>query len=194
MLGDEGICFYENEDTQDTFLPQGESTILVQEAMAHQRELQETRFTFRSSGYLCRRDYAVLGELSVPGPGQSSRLQKRLSFDWCSESLSLIMSRSEHDSDGNSEMEFKSLISSSCRYLLPHVEIRAVILDADGVEVTTQDAVVSINPESSTMLSDSFWNLPIGGQLEGAKVIFALKAFVPVDRFDACETTEIAHG
>ena len=69
-----------------------------------------------------------------------------------------------------------------------------MILDADGVEVTTQDAVHWINPESSMMLSGSFWNPPSAGQLEGATAIFALKAFVPVDRFDASETTEIAHG
>lgn len=194
MLGDEDICFCEYEDSQDIFLPPGESTILEPGLMVHQREIQESRLTFRSSGYLCRRDYAVLGELSVPGPGQSSRLQKRLSFDWCSESLSLIMSCSEYDSNGTSEMEFKSLISSSCRYLLPHVEIRAVILDSDGVEVTTVDAIDRINPESSMMIRGGFWHSPSDGHLEGATAIFALKAYVAVDHFDASETTEIAQG
>lgn len=191
LLGDQDVCFEESDSYEDVFLAPGETSTINLCGSSNQREVQESSLRVKATGQLCRRDYALLGELPVPKSGESIRLHQQLNFDWCSKPLTLIFSRTEPDYDGDFRLDFKCLISNTSVQHLRGVNLRAVLLDSEGLEIESDETEEEVHAESAKLISSGFWR-PKASQLVGAKVIFSIKAFVPVERFEASETTDLS--
>lgn len=191
FLGDQDICFDENDSYEDVFLAPGDSTTISPWGRVNQRDLQEASISVRAVGQLCRREYIKLGELEIPATGESARLHQQVAFDWYQGPLTVLFSRTEPDSDGDFSLEFKCLIHNQTSRHLKSITLKAQLLDADGVEIESSESEEEIHAETAKLISGSFWR-PKAGQIEGGKVIIALKALVPAERFEASETTDLS--
>lgn len=186
----EGATFAESDSYDDVFLAQGDShTIRIWEHV-NQRDLSGEAISVTGKVKLARRDFCVLGEVEIPGPGSSTRLSTNVNFDWFTGPITLLVTRSETDSDGDFNMEFKALIENQSSQYLKVVNIKGQLVDAEGVEIANDETEQEIPPQTAVFCSSSFYNAK-AGQLEGAKGIFSLKALVPVASFEASETTQI---
>ncbi|QPN66571.1 hypothetical protein [Synechococcus sp. CBW1006] len=191
LLGDQDACFEGVDSYEDAFLAPAESSTISLGSSVNQREVQESSISIKATGQLCRRDYALLGELPIPEPGESMRLHQQPNFDWCNKSLTVFFSRTETDSDGDFNLEYKCLIGNVGTQHLKSVIFRAVLIDSEGIEIEDKEHEEEIQAESSIFISDYFYR-PKASQLVGGKVIFSIKALVPVERFEASETTSLA--
>jgi hypothetical protein len=144
----------------------------------------------RGLGRLARRDFLVLGEVPIPSAGESTRLRAQLDLDWTSGPLTLLVSRSAPDGNGDFSLEFKVLIENQSRQFLKVVTLKGQLIDAEGVEIQSDETEREIPPESGVLYSSSFYSAN-SCKLEGAKAIFSLKALIPVAAFEATETTEL---
>ena len=70
------------------------------------------------------------------------------------------------------------------------VILKAQLIDAEGVEIESNENSQEIPAESFVLYNNNFYSAK-AAQLEGAKAIMSLKAMIPVASFDARETTEI---
>lgn len=189
-LGADTACLYEEESYEDAFVAPGDSTTVSTWNRINQRDVTEPTIDLRAIGALCRRDFVRLGEIAMPESGESVRLSTQVDFDWYSGPLTLIFSRTEPDSDGDFNLEFKCLVDNKTDQLLKAM-LKAQIIDAEGAEIETSDTEEDIRGGSAKLLSGSFWR-PKAGQLEGGKVLFSLKALMPIDSFDVRETADLS--
>lgn len=190
FLGDENACFEECDSYEDVFLAPGDSTAISPWGRVNQRDVKESALSARASGDLCRRDFAILGKVAVPRPGESVRCQRQVEFDWYTGPLTAVISCTEPDSDGDFSIEYRCLITNKGHKHLKAVEVKAQLIDADGVEIDTSDCQEEIAATSAKLINGSFWR-PKARQIEGATAVLCLKALVPVETFEASETTEI---
>lgn len=190
FMGEDNACFEENDSYEDVYLAPGDNTTISPWSRINQRDVKETSLSIRAAGELCRRDFTPLAVVEIPGPGESVRNKKQVSFDWYSGPLTLVFTRTEPDSDGDFNLEFRCLIPNTSSRHLKSVAIKAQLLDAEGVEIDNSESEEEIAADSAKLINGSFWR-PKARQLEGAKAILTLKALIPVDRFEASETTEI---
>jgi len=93
----------------------------------------------RGLGRLARRDFRVLGEVAIPGPGESARLQTSLDLGWNSRPLTVLVSRSAPDGDGDFSLEFKALIENTSSQFLKAVTLKGQLIDAEGVEIQSDE-------------------------------------------------------
>jgi len=186
----EGATFEESDSYDDVFLTQGDSHTISPWGRVNQRDLNGDTISVTGQVKLARRDFCVLGEVDIPAPGSSTRLNTNVSFDWLNGPITLLVTRSEPDSDGDFSLEFKTLIENQSNQYLKVVNLKGQLIDAEGVEITNDETEREIPPQTAVYYSSSFYNTK-AGQLEGAKGIFSLKALVPVASFEASETTQI---
>lgn len=189
----EGATFDECESYEDVFLAQGDSHTISAWGRVNQRDLSSDTISVKGEVKLARRDFCVLGEVEIPGPGSSTRLTKNVNFEWFSGPITLLVSRSEPDSDGDFNLDYKVLIENRSSQYLKVVNLKGQLLDAEGIEIATDETDREIPPQTAAYYPCGFYN-PKAGQLEGAKGIFALKALVPVASFEANETTQIGEA
>ena len=190
FLADESTCFEETDSYEDVYLAPGDSTSISPWGRINERDIQESTISVKANGDLCRRDFVVLGKIAVPGPGESVRCQKQVDFDWYTGPLTVVFSRTNPDSDGDFSIDFRCLIPNQSSKHLKAVEIKAQLLDSEGVEIDTSDCQEEIPVKSAKLINSSFWR-PKARQLEGASAVLSLKALIPIETFEASETTEI---
>lgn len=186
----DGATFEESDSYDDVFLAPGDQHTISPWGRVNQRDLNGSTISVRGLGRLARRDFRVLGEVAIPGPGESARLQASLDLGWNSGPLTVLVSRSAPDGDGDFSLEFKALIENTSSQFLKAVTLKGQLIDAEGVEIQSDETEREIPPESAVLYSSSFYNAK-AGQLSGAKAIFSLKALIPVATFDASETAEV---
>jgi hypothetical protein len=186
----EGATFEESDSCDDVFLSQGDSHTISPWGRVNQRDLSGDTISVTGQVKLARRDFCVLGEVEIPGPGSSARLSTNVSFDWFTGPITLLVTRSEPDSDGDFNLEFKALIENQSSQYLKVVNLKGQLVDAEGVEIANDETEREIPAQTAVHYSSSFYNTK-AGQLVGAKGIFSLKALVPVVSFEASETTQI---
>lgn len=189
LLGDGNACFEENENYEDVYLAPGDSKTLTPWARVNQRDIQESTLIAKTTGELCRRDFAVLGKIVVPRPGGSVRCQHQAEFDWYTGPLTTVLSCTSPDSDGNFSLEYRCLIPNQSNKNIKAVELKVQLLDTEGVEFDTTGYEEEI-PPSGKLINNSFWRTS-ARQLEGATAVVSLKALIPIATFEASETTEI---
>lgn len=187
----DGATFEENDSYDDVFLAPGDQHTLSPWGSVNQRDLNGSTISVRGLGRLARRDFCVLGDVAIPGPGESTRLQTSLDFGWSSGPLTVLVSRSAPDGDGDFNLEFKALIQNISSQFLKAVTLKGQLIDAEGVEFQSNETEREIPPESAVLYSSSFGYNAKAGNVNGAKAIFSLKALIPVATFDASETTEV---
>ena len=185
-----GATFEESDSYDDVFLSPGDSHTISPWGRVNERDLQGTSVIARGIGKLTRRDYRVLGEVAIPTAGESTRLSTQLELDWFSGPLTVLVSRTAPDGDGDFSLEFKALIENQGDQYLKCVVLKGQLIDSEGVEVQNDETEREVPPQSAVLYSSSFYNAK-AGQLEGAKAIFSLKALIPVASFEATETTEV---
>lgn len=186
----DGATFDESDSYDDVFLAPGDQHTISPWGRVNQRDLNGSTISVRGLGRLARRDFRVLGEVDIPGPGESARLQASLDLGWNSGPLTVLVSRSAPDGDGDFSLEFKALIENTSSQFLKAVTLKGQLIDAEGVEIQNDETEREIPPESAVLYSSSFYNAK-ATQLSGAKAIFSLKALIPVAAFDASETAEV---
>jgi uncharacterized protein YcfL len=186
----DGVTFEESDSYDDVFLAPGDSHTITPWGRVNKRDLVGSAVKVRGVGKLARRDFLLLGEVAIPAAGSSTRLTTNLDFSWNSGPLSVIVSRSAPDADGDFNLEFKALIENQSNQYLKVVTLKGQLIDADGVEIQNDETEREIPPETAVLYSSSFYNSK-SGQLEGAKALFSLKALIPVGSFEATETTEV---
>lgn len=183
----DGATFEECEGYDDVFLAPGDKHTINPWGSVNHRDLNGSVISVRAHGRLARREFRVLGEVAIPYPGESARLQASLDLDWNSSPLTILISR---DPDGDQSLEFKALIENTSSQFLKAVILKGQLIDAEGVEIQSHETQREIPPESAVLYSSSFYNAK-AGQLDGARAIFSLKAMIPVASFEAIESTEI---
>ena len=186
----DGATFEESDSYEDVFLTQGDSHTIRPWGSVNQRDLSGDEICVTGQVKLARRDFCVLGEVELPGPGSSTRLTTHVNFDWFTGPITVLLSRSEPDVDGDFRLEFKALIENQSNQYLKVVSLKGQIVDAEGVEISTDETEREIPPKTAVHYYSSFYNVK-AGQLADAKSIFCLKALVPVASFEASETTQI---
>lgn len=185
-----GATFDETDSYDDVYLGPGDQHTISPWGRINKCRLDGNAISVRGIGCLARRDFQILGEVPIPAPGESSRLKANLDFSWASGPLTICVSRSIPDSDGDFRLEFTALIENKSDQYLKVVTIKGQLIDAEGVEIQDDDTEREIPPHTPVLYSSSFYNAK-AGQLEGAKAIFSLKALIPVATFDTQETTEV---
>jgi hypothetical protein len=188
----EGAVFEETDSYEDVFLVPGDQHTISPWGGFNQRFLNCRSISVRGVGHLARRDFRLLGEVAIPAAGESARIKTDLDLEWTSGPLTLIISRSVPDSDGDFRLEFKALIENTSSQYLKAVTLKGQLIDAEGVEILYDNTEREIPPQTAILFSSSFYAK--ASQLEGAKAIFSLKAMIPVCTFDARETTEIGEA
>ena len=186
----DGFVFEECDSYEDVFLAPGDSHTITPWGRVNQRDLAGSAIKVRGIGKFARRDFRLLGEVTIPAEGASTRLSTSLDLGWTSGPLSILVSRSAPDADGDFSMDFKALIENQSNQYLKVVTLKGQLIDADGVEIQNDETEREIPPESAVLYSSSFYNAK-AAQLEGAKALFSLKALIPVASFEATETTEV---
>jgi hypothetical protein len=185
-----GATFEESDSYEDVFLAPGDQHTISPWGRVNQRDLDGQIISVRGVGRLARRDFRVLGEVPIPAAGESARLTAELDLDWTTGPLTILVSRSAPDGDGDFSLEYKALIENTSAQHLKVVTIKGQLIDAEGVEIQNDETERELPPETGVHFSSSFYSAK-AGQLEGAKAIFSLKALIPVASFDASETAEI---
>ena len=186
----DGATFEETESYDDVYLAPGDSHAISPWGGVNQRSLTGSSIKVRAVGCLARRDFAVLGEIAMPGADESACLTSNLNFGWISRPLALLLTRSAPDSDGDTNLEFMALIQNQSSQFLKVVILKGQLIDSEGVEIQNDETEQSIPPDTAVLYSSRFYGVKTG-QLDGAKAIFSLKALIPVAVFDTAETTEI---
>ena len=186
----DGATFQETDSYDDVFLSQGDSHTVSPWGGINQRDISGDAICVTGQVKLARRDFCVLGEVELPGPGSSTRLTTNVNFDWFTGPITLLVSRSESDGDGDFRLEFKALIENQSSQHLKVVSLKGQLIDAEGVEISNDETEREIPPKTAVYYDSSFYNVK-EGQLADAKGIFCLKALVPVASFEASETTQI---
>ena len=191
----EGATFDVTDSYEDVFLSPGDGYTISSSGRANQRDLlgDSSLILVRGIGCLARRDFRLLGEVPIPGPGESARLKTSLDLDWSSGPLVVLVSRSATDEEGDIRLEYKALIENTSTQFLKVVTIKGQLVDAGGVEIQNDETEQEVPPETAVFYSSNFYGAK-AGQLDGAKAIFSLKALIPVATFDANETTEVGEG
>ncbi len=191
----EGATFDVTDSYEDVFLSPGDGYTISSSGRANQRDLLGdcSSILVRGIGCLARRDFRLLGEVPIPGPGESARLKTSLDLGWSSGPLVVLVSRSATDEEGDIRLEYKALIENTSTQYLKVVTIKGQLVDAGGVEIQNDETEQEVPPETAVFYSSSFYRAK-AGQLDGAKAIFSLKALIPVATFDANETTEVGEG
>jgi hypothetical protein len=190
-LDSEGATFEESDSYEDVFLAPGDQQTISPWGRVNQRDLNGNSISVRGVGCLTRRDFRLLGEVAIPAAGESVRLRSDLGLGWSSENLTILVSRSAPDGDGDFSLEFKALIENKSSQFLKVVSLKGQLIDAEGVEIQNDETEREIPPESAVLYSSSFYSTK-ASQLEDAKAIFSLKALIPLSVFDALETTELS--
>lgn len=188
-----GTTFDVTDSYEDAYLSPGDQYNLSSSGRVNERDLLGTSVLVRGIGCLARRDFQMLGEVPIPGPGESARLQTSLDLGWSSGALVVLVSRSVTDGDGDFRLEYKALIENTSTHFLKVVTIKGQLIDAGGVEIQNDETEQEIPPETVVFYSSNFYGAK-AGQLDGAKAIFSLKALIPVATFDANETTEVGEA
>lgn len=186
----DGAIFEETDSYEDVFLAPGDQHTISPWGGFNQRYLNGKSISVRGVGRLARRDFRLLGEVAIPAAGESTRLKTDLDLGWSSGPLTLLVSRSIPDGDGDFSLEFKALIENTSSHYLKAVTLKGQLIDAEGVEIQYDDTEREIPPETAILYSSNFYSAK-ASQLEGARAIFSLKAMIPVATFDTRETTEI---
>jgi outer membrane lipoprotein-sorting protein len=191
----EGATFDVTDSYEDVFLSPGDGYTISSSGRANQRDLLGdcSSILVRGIGCLARRDFRLLGEVPIPGPGESARLKTSLDLGWSSGPLVVLVSRSATDEEGDIRLEYKALIENTSTQYLKVVTIKGQLVDAGGVEIQNDETEQEVPPETAVFYSSNFYGAK-AGQLDGAKAIFSLKALIPVATFDANETTEVGEG
>ncbi len=191
----EGATFDVTDSYEDVFLSPGDGYTISSSGRANQRDLLGdcSSILVRGIGCLARRDFRLLGEVPIPGPGESARLKTSLDLGWSSGPLVVLVSRSATDEEGDIRLEYKALIENTSTQFLKVVTIKGQLVDAGGVEIQNDETEQEVPPETAVFYSSNFYGAK-AGQLDGAKAIFSLKALIPVATFDANETTEVGEG
>jgi len=185
----EGATFELTESYEDVFLSPGDGYTISSYGRANERYLHGSSILVRGIGYLARRDFRLLGEVPIPGPGESARLKTSLDLGWSAGPLVVLVSRSVTDEEGDIRLEYKALIENTSTQFLKVVTIKGQLIDAAGVEIQNDETEQEVPPETAVFYSSNFYGSK-AGELDGAKAIFSLKALIPVATFDANETTE----
>ena len=186
----EGAIFEETDSYDDVFLTLGDQHTISPWGRGNLRYLNDRSICVRGVGCLARRDFRLLGEVIIPAAGQSTQLKTDLDLAWTSGSLTVLISRSNPDSDGDFSLEYKVLIENASSKHLKVVILKAQLIDAEGVEIESNENSQEIPAESFVLYNNNFYSAK-AAQLEGAKAIISLKAMIPVASFDARGTTEI---
>ena len=186
----EGAIFEETESYDDVFLTLGDEHAISPWGRGNIRYLNGRFIGVRGVGCLARRDFRLLGEVFIPAAGESARLKTELDLGWTSGPLTVLVSRSVPDSDGDFSLEYKVLIENASSKHLKVVTLKAQLIDAEGVEIESNEISQEIPAESFVLYNSSFYSAK-ASQLEGAKAIISLKAMIPVSTFDVNETAEI---
>lgn len=186
----DGATFEETDSYENVFLARGDQHTIDPWGRVNQRDLNGSTVTVRGLGCLARRDFRVLGEVPIPGPGESARLKAGLDLDWSSGPLTVLVSHSSPNEYGNFSLEFKALIENKSAQFLKAVTLKGQLIDSEGVEIQSEETEREIPPETAVLYSSSFYDAKVG-QLVGAKAIFSLKALIPVATFEASESTEV---
>ncbi len=191
----EGATFDVTDSYEDVFLSPGDGYTISSSGRANQRDLLGdcSSILVRGIGCLARRDFRLLGEVPIPGPGESARLKTSLDLGWSAGPLVVLVSRSATDEEGDIRLEYKVLIENTSTQYLKVVTIKGQLVDAGGVEIQNDETEQEVPPETAVFYSSNFYGAK-AGQLDGAKAIFSLKALIPVATFDANETTEVGEG
>ncbi|MEI7951966.1 MAG: hypothetical protein WCH37_04715 [Synechococcaceae cyanobacterium ELA182] len=189
----DGTTIWGEEAYEDVYLPPGDSRTISTYRIVNQRDLSGRLIKVRGLGCLARRDFRLLGDVSIPPAGDSTRLSAQLDLDWTSGPLTLLVSRSVPDGDGDFSLEFKILIENQSSQFLKAVILKGQLIDAEGVEIQTVETYREIPPEEAVFYSSSFSDAKLA-QLERAKAIFSLKALIPVAAFEATETAELGEA
>lgn len=189
----EGATFDVTDSYEDVYLSPGDQYNVSVCGRANERDLQGSSILVRGIGCLARRDFQLLGEVPIPGPGESARLKTSLDLGWSSGPLVVLVSRSATDGDGDFRLEYKVLIENTSTQFLKVVTIKGQLIDAGGVEIQNDENEQEVPPETAVFFSSNFYGAK-AGQLDGARAIFSLKALIPVVTFDANETTEVGEG
>lgn len=185
-----GATFEESDSYEDVFLAPGDQHTISPWGRVNQRDLTGQTISVRGVGRLARRDFRVLGEVAIPAAGESARLTADLDLGWSSGPVTLLLSRTTLDGDGDFSLDFKALIENASSQYLKVVTLKGQLIDAEGVEIQNDETERELPPETAVLYSSGFYNAK-AGQLEGAKAIFSLKALIPLASFDASETAEI---
>ena len=189
----EGATFELTESYEDVFLSPGDGYTISSYGRANERDLHGSSILVRGIGCLARRDFRLLGEVPIPGPGESARLHTSLDLGWTSGPLVVLVSRSAVDENGQFMLEYKALIENTSTQFLKVVTFKGQLIDAGGVEIQSDQTDQEVPPQTAVIYSNSFYGVK-AGQLDGAKAIFSLKAMIPVATFDASETTEVGEA
>lgn len=186
----DAACLQEEETYEDVYIAPGDSGTINTYNHINQRDVKHSTIDLRAAGAVFRRDFVRLGEIAMPGPGESTRLTQQLDTEWHSGALTVIFSRTEPDSDGDFSLDFKCLVDNKADQQIK-VMLKAQIIDADGAEIETSDTEEDVRASSPKLLTGSFWR-PKASQLEGGKVLFSLKGLMPIDLFDIRETVDLS--
>ena len=188
----DGVTLDAYESNDDVFLAPSDSHNITACGRVNKRDMVGSALKARGVGKLARRDFLLLGEVAIPDAGSSTRLTTNLDFSWTSGPLTIILSRSDQDADGNFSLEFKALIDNQSNQYLKVVTLKGQLIDADGVEIENDEEEREIPPETAVLYSSSFYNTnTFLSRLDGAKALFSLKALIPVGSFEATETIEV---
>jgi len=186
----EGAIFEETDSYDDVFLTMGDQHTISPWGRGNIRYMNGRSICVRGLGCLARRDFRLLGEVAIPAAGESTRLKTELDLAWTSGPITVLVSRSVPDSEGDFSLEYKVLIENASTLHLKVVTLKAQLIDAEGIEIDNNENSQEIPSESLVLYSNSFYSVK-SAQLEGAKAIFSLKAMIPVATFDANEIAEI---
>lgn len=190
----EGATFDVSGTYEDVNLSPGDQYNISTSGRVNKRDLHGSSILVRGIGSLARRDFQLLGEVPIPGPGESARLHTSLDLGWTSGPLVVLVSRSAVDENGQFMLEFKAQIENMSTQFLK-VIIKGQLIDAEGVEIQYAESDQEVPPKTAVFYPISFYGYEVkADQLNGAKAILSLKALIPIATFEARETIVVGEA
>jgi len=184
FIENNSVCLSWDDSYEDVFLKKGETYELTPYGNLYERDLTSQEIKFSIQCCFLKREYIPIGEISLPMVGEAHRLRKEINSNWCGNEINIIISRGDYDSDGNSSLEYKCLIKNTTNEFLKDLELKSKLIDEYGAEIENSDSSCEIPPKEKYLIESSFWRLN-ESQLVNAKLIFAIKAYLPVIKEEA---------
>lgn len=184
----DGATVGESSSEEDVFLEPGETYTYAPWGGINKRDILGNEIIVKALTRLARRDFRLLGEMPIPEIGCVSRLSTQLDLYWHSGPLVIHAIRTNPDRDGDSSIEFRTLIENKSTQFVEAVTLRVQLIDGDGVEIECLENTTQVPLGSSTMLNVSAYR---SRTIKSGKAILTIKAFIQEIRYMAFEKTQI---
>ena len=179
FIENNNVCLYCTDSYEDLFLKKGDTYEFSPYGNLNERDLTSQEINSCIHCCFLKREYIPIGEIGLPMAGEAYRLRKEINSNWGGNEINIIISRADYDSDGNSRLEYKCLIKNTTNEYLKDIELKSQLIDEYGAEIENSDSSCEIPPQEKYLIEGSFWRLN-ESQLANAKIIFAIKAYLPV--------------